>query len=129
MITIKKNTYEIPTEIREEAVQAICDAFLTRCCWSTFHPFSEGCYRRATKYVLANSDGKWYGFHYEPFSSSESKINITGVEMREAFKELRKAGYHIFRVYEFGSWMGYKVSDKPYLQGGSEVTDFNDFID
>lgn len=40
-----------------------------------------------------------------------------------------KAGYHIFKVYEYGSWMGYTCEKKPVLQNGKEVFEFNDFID
>ena len=35
----------------------------------------------------------------------------------------------IFQIREFGSWLGYVVSDKPYYYGGIRVTEFNDFID
>lgn len=129
MINIKKNTYEVPTEVREEAVQAICDAFLRRCHWSTFHPYSQSACRRADRYVLGHKDGKWYGFNDQPFNAEEKLIKITGAEMKEAFKELRKAGYHIFKVYDYHCWLGYKVSEKPYLQDGTEVYEFNDFID
>ena len=52
--------------------------------------------------------------------------------MKEAFRIIQEAGYYIFKVYEYGSWMGYKVSDKPCVadyKGATRVTEFNDFID
>ena len=129
MIKIEKNTWKKPTEIRENVVQDICDAFLNHCAWSTFHPYSEGCYRRATLCVVRHKGyTKAYGFHDEPFRSDEG-IRVRGCEMETAFAELRKAGYHIFRVYEYGSWMGYVVSHKDYKEGGTEVFEFTDEID
>lgn len=128
MIEVKKNNYEVPTEVREEVVQAICDAFLSRCVWSVFHPTSASLYRRATLLVVGHQNGEWYGFHNEPFTN-DRHYRVRGVEMKEAFKELRKAGYHIFKVYEFRGWPGYRVSEKPYMEGGMEVEEFTDFID
>lgn len=129
MVQIKKNEYVQPTEAREEVVQAICDAFLRRCAWSTFHPTTVSLYRKATLLVIGHANGEWYGFHYEPFGLGDKCERIRGVEMKQAFKELRKAGYHIFRVYEYRCWPGYRVSDKPYMEGGTEVFEFEDFID
>lgn len=128
MIEVKKNTYEVPTEVREEVVQAICDAFLEKCVWSVFHPTSVSLYRRATLLVIGHKNGKWYGFNDEPFPN-ELSYRVRGAEMKTAFAELRKAGYHIFKVYEYRNWPGYKVSEKPYMEGGTEVKDFLDFID
>lgn len=131
MIQIQKNTYEAPTEIREEVVQAICDAFLRKCAWSTFRPQTVSLYRRATLLVIGHENGEWYGFNDHPFSEREKSFRIRGVEMKAAFKELRKAGYHIFRVSMSGRnpWPGYVVSGKPYMDNGTEVFEFTDFID
>lgn len=49
--------------------------------------------------------------------------------MKAAFKVLRSAGYHMFRIYKYGSWMGYICDKKPFIQDAEEVTTFNDFID
>ena len=53
--------------------------------------------------------------------------------MKAAFEALRKAGYHMFRVRYYGSWMGYVAYEKPYFRDGdtvgTEVTEFTDFID
>lgn len=128
-INIPKNDYVQPTRVREDVVQAICDAFLTQCVWSTFHPFSQGCYRRASKYILKHKRSKtFYGFNDEPFDG-EDGITFNGAEMRAAFEALQNAGYYMFRVYEYGSWLGYKCSKKPFMNGGERVTEFNDFID
>ena len=32
-------------------------------------------------------------------------------------------------IYEYGSWKGYICDKKPFYDGGTEVTTFNDFID
>lgn len=128
-INIPKNDYVQPTEVRENVVQAICDAFLAQCVWSTFHPFSQGCYRRADKYVLRyKRDSRFYGFVNSPFEG-EDGITFNGAEMKAAFKALQEAGYYMFRIYEYGSWMGYKCSKKPFMEKGERVTEFNNFID
>lgn len=38
-VNIPQNDYVQPTEVREEVVQAICNAFLSNSCWDIFHPF------------------------------------------------------------------------------------------
>lgn len=35
----------------------------------------------------------------------------------------------MYRVYEYGSWMGYACDKKPHYEGNTEVFEFNDFID
>lgn len=65
---------------------------------------------------------------YEAFDS-DNNIRFNGEEMKAAFKALRNAGYHMFRIYEYGSWKGYICDKKPFYDGGTEVTTFNDFID
>lgn len=129
MIQIERNDYVQPTRIREEVVQGICDAFLDNNVYSTFHPFSDGRGRRRTLILCRHKvDGKYYGFTDELFDSQEG-IKFNGAEMKQAFEELIKAGYYMFRVYKYGSWMGYVCSKKPYYQGGTPVTSFDDFID
>lgn len=100
-INIPKNDYVQPTEVREEIVQAICEAFLAQCARSIFHPFSQGWYRRASKYILKHKR-TFYGFNDEPFDGEEC-ITFNGAEMKAAFKALQNAGYYMFRVYEYGS--------------------------
>lgn len=130
-INIPKNDYKMPTKVRPEIVQGICEAFIERCMWSTFHPFYGGKGRNANRGITKKkSENKFYGFD-TGFSHLDSEIveGFNGAEMTEAFKALRKAGWHIFQVYDYGDWLGYKVSEKPFLQNGTEVTEFNDFID
>lgn len=50
-------------------------------------------------------------------------------KLKLLFKALRKAGYHMYQVYEYGSWMGYICDKKPFHNGGREVVAFYDFID
>lgn len=129
-INIPQNDYVQPKEVREDVVQHICDAFLSPCVWNIFHPYRENAYRGRTLYVrVSKRSGKAYGFSdYDKFDQDEN-IRFNGEEMKVAFKVLRKAGYHIFRIYKYGSWMGYICDKKPFIQDGEEVTTFNDFID
>ena len=127
-INIPKNDYIQPTAVRQEIVQAICKTFLETHCNSIFHPFSESCYRRATLRVdTVHPRG---GFYDSDFAKRVgSGVRFNGAEMKAAFNALRDAGYHMFKIYEYGSWMGYECSKKPFLKNGTEVTEFNDFID
>lgn len=133
MINIPKNDYVQPTEVREEVVQAICEAFLGGCCWSHYHPYSESAYRQADKYVLRHkNDTKFYGFNDETMGSVGIKFN--GAEMKQAFRELINAGYHIWRCYDYGTWKAYVVTKRPCIDrscyhAATEVTEFTDFID
>lgn len=128
-IDIPQNDYVVPTEVREFVVQAICDTFLKDNVWSTFHPVSDGAYRAKTLYLTKNkSTGKYGGFSCKRYDDVEY-LRFNGAEMETAFQALRCAGYHIFRVYQYGSWMGYRCSKKPYMDGGTEVFEFTDFID
>lgn len=126
MIKIEKNDYVQPTGVREEIVQGICEAFLASNAWSTFYPRTTGLYRRRTLLIIKHKGAdKYYGFHNEPFSGEEAS-SFNGAEMKEAFKILQEAGYYIFWL---GSVQGYRVSKKPFYEGGVRVTEFNDFID
>ena len=126
-VNIPKNDYVQPTEVKQTVVQAICDAFLRGGCWSTFHPFTDG-FRARTLGVICHVNGEPYGFNEKPFPN-ECFIKFNGAEMKAAFRALIKAGYHIYRVYDYGTWMGYRVSKKPFMEGGEEVVYFDDFID
>lgn len=122
-INIPKNDYVQPTEVRQEIVQAICITFLETHVNSIFHPFYDGPGRYPTLYV--DTKNKRGGFN----KNKEDGVRVNGAEMKAAFKALREAGYHIFKIYEYRSWMGYECSKKPFMQDGTEVTEFTDFID
>lgn len=134
-VNIPVNTYSVPTEIRQEAVQLICNAFLYGRSDRFFHPYNDGCYRKATRCAYrrpANNKGDFfYGFDDKDYCEERGGefYEIRGCEMKAAFEALRKAGYHIFRSNEYGSWMGYVCDAKPFLERGYEVTEFTDFID
>ena len=120
-VNIPANDYVQPVEVREEVVQHICEAFLDGGLWGIFHPYSDGYNRPSMKFVsVIRGRGR-------EFSTCGERFN--GAEMSAAFKALIGAGYHIFKVYKYGTWMGYKCSKKPFEHGGTEVTAFNDFID
>lgn len=128
-INIPKNNYVQPTEVRQEVVQGICEAFLANNAWSTYHPFHNGRCRNAHHYIIRHKGYQsYYGFRDRLFDSDEG-TRFNGEEMKAAFKALIDAGYHMFKYYEFGEWMGYVCSRKPFFQGGERVTQFNDFID
>ncbi len=138
MIEIPKNEYKQPSEVREEVVQAICEAFLHGGCDSTFHPFSgsNNGSRSATLYVAKpNRKGlipQWNfkcGRYIEP---TDTSYKIRGVEMKRAFEELIKAGYYMFRVWSYGSWLGYVCHRKPFYydnRRAEKVETFSDRID
>ena len=130
-VNIPRNDYKQLSEPRTEVVQAICDAFLNRLGFF-YHPYNDGCYRQASTAVAIDSQGKGFCFlnwrEYENKKATEYVV-FYGCEMKAAFKALIKAGYHMFRAYEYRSWMGYICSKKPFVRGGEEVQSFNDFID
>lgn len=129
-VDIPKNDYVQPTEVRPEVVQYICEAFLSTCVWRIFHPERQNAYRGRTLYVMVSKRSKKaYGFGGCKASDHDDNIRFNGEEMKAAFKALREAGYHMFRIYEYGSWKGYICDKKPFNQDGEEVTTFDDFID
>lgn len=136
MITIQPNKYHQPTDVREFVVQGIIDVFLSRNVFNVFHPYNDGIYRSQTHYIRKRKNSnKYYGFCYAPTSEMEQYdefVKINGSEMREAFRILLANGYYIFKIYEYNSWMGYVVNEKPYetdYKGAVKVTEFKDFID
>lgn len=134
MVQIKKNDYSQPTEIREDVVQGICDAFLAGNCRSKYHPFkgSNNGSRKADTYIIRpNGREKYTCFHHEIWRDEEG-IKFNGAEMKRAFEELIKAGYYMFRCYHYGEWLCYVCHDKPFFDGhpcATRVTEFNEQID
>ena len=132
-INIPRNEYVQPTEIRQEVVQGICDAFLAQNAFSCFHPFSEGVYRPKTLNIRRHKgDKKFYGFASSEASDDEL-VRFNGEEMKAAFRALQNAGYFMYRIRKYDSWVGYIVYPKPEYNGvyhyAEKVTDFTDFID
>lgn len=124
-VNIPQNDYVQPTEVREEVVQAICSAFLANNCWNIFHPFSgsnNGC-RPATRRISLSNPC------FRGHATDKDMVRIHGCEIKAAFNALIKAGYHMYKVYDYGSWMGYACDKKPFREGAFEVFTFNDFID
>lgn len=135
MINIPKNEYVQSSDVREEVVQAICEAFINKC---TFHPHngSNCSYRGATLYVAKPTrkgvQHVW-SFKCSRFiDSTDISYRIRSVEMKRAFEELIKAGYYMFRVWFYGSWLGYDCHTRPFYYDGfraEKVETFNDRID
>lgn len=145
MIQIKKNDYVQPTEVREEVVQAICDAFIYGAehpthVDHTYRPFSCGAYRGSTRLVAKPTcRGVVNEFKFIE-QGKEYQTDITyrfnGAEMKQAFEELIHAGYYMFVIYtpgKSGMWKGYRCHKKPYAkdwwEGATRVSSFEDFID
>lgn len=137
-VNIPKNDYVQPTEVRQDIVQAICEVFLGGGAWSIFHPFKDG-RRIEHNYVRAHKTGKFFGFasyqdydfakSHPYFKETQRYLKFNGAEMKAAFKVLIDSGYYMFRVYEYGTWMGYKCGCKPYMDGGVKVSGFDDLIE
>ena len=128
---IPSNTYkkrEVPNPL---AVKGICEAFLSKCAWSIFHPVTDGRFRYKHCYIRKHKrDDKYFGFcDNDEDRTSHDYIRIYDCDVKEAFKVLIDKGYYIFRVYEYGSWLGYRVSEKPYMQNGVSVSSFEGSID
>ena len=124
-VFIRINDYTQPQEVRDEVVQAICDAFLRKeTGWRTFFPHCGDYGQNATLYI----DLERPYFNY-PSKDKPSVRRIRGCEMRAAFDALRAAGYHMFSTYKKARWIGYTCEKKPYLKGGVEVESFEHFID
>lgn len=129
-VNIPKNDYVQPTEVRQEVVQAICEAFLNG---------KEFCTNKAGtgSTVYRNSNGKmtfiWdYATQQKLRERKERENDITyyiphGCEVNYAFWCLYKAGYFIFK-HEYGTNC-YNLSKKPYYNGYKMVKEFTDFID
>ena len=137
IINIPKNDYVTPTEVRPEVVERICKAFLTGGCSCIYHPFNQGCYRKATNaigYIRCYDSWRFEDTEFAKKMGREQITEFNGAEMAAAFHALVNAGYHIFRVMFYGGWLGYVVSKKPFLEGyertySYEVFNFTDVID
>lgn len=134
MITIERNDYVQPTEVRDEVVKGICEAFLNNCCWSIYHPkegSTKGC-RLSTPFIVKHKDIKhgYYGFRPYIYDDEEG-VKFNGAEMKEAFSVLKNAGYYIWKVREYGTWSGYIVTKKPCCNYdyAERVFGFDEFID
>lgn len=135
-LDIPTNDYVQATEVRQEVVQAIVNAFLSSHVWRIYHPYRDGIGRSPSRYVeiTRTKSHTSYAFRSEADDKQSQYALIRGVEMKAAFDALISAGYHMFRVHEYGTWMGYVCEKKPFLQWsrnelGKEVESFCDFID
>lgn len=138
MIEIPKNEYVQPSEVREEVVQAICEAFIFGIADGTYHPFSgsNNGSRPATQFVYKPTrkglQPKW-GFKSSRYlDPTDISYKIRGVEMKQAFQELIKAGYYMFKIWRYGSWLGYVCHRNPFYFNdvrSERVESFNERID
>lgn len=126
-IEIPKNDYVQPTEVRPDVVKAICEAFLANTCWRKFRPHDAGLGRPQTKCAIRHRGGEFYGFMDKPFDTDDG-VEFNGAETKSAFRVLVNAGYHMFRQTE-GREITYVCNRKPYDEWGTEVNEFNEFID
>lgn len=109
-ITIPTNNYRENDRCDEKVVQAICNAFLYGRAWRFYHPFSEGAYRQRNSLVSMTR-----GMFESSRMADNDCVAFTNAEMDMAVAELKKAGYFLYKKYEFGSWLMYFFSEKSYL--------------
>lgn len=124
MVSIPKNEYKEDVTVREDVVQGICDVFLAKNIWTTYHPFSDPAgrgYRGSTRYITTNNRGAKYTAFRERPLSSEYGIRFNNAEMDTAVRLLREAGYHFLKVYDYGTWVGYQLSNRPANATETEV--------
>ena len=124
-LNIPQNTWEKPTEVRQEVVQLICDTFLKgKTWWSLYNAVVENPYYGEMDFA-DNSDYKW-GEKYK----GKRVVEFHECEMRMAFKALRKAGYLFEAGYRYGSTRHkyYKLTKRNYAEGCNTwiVIDFNE---
>lgn len=130
-LNIPQNDYVQPTEVRQEVVQAICDAFLNGSMFDTGYLGNSA----PTVYVCKEHNRKRYSFSSRTYPiyggpGFDECIRIHGVEMQAAFEALRKAGYYI-TIHHLTTEITYRCSKKPERGGRYEVYegDFYHFID
>jgi len=118
MITIPKNT--LPQELAEKdsrcdekVVQRIVDAFLHGGAWKTFHPFSDGPYRRVNNFVAKD--------YFWDDSDDGKCVKFTNTELDRAVELLKDAGYFFYRKYEYGTWLAYFCSPRPSCENAVRV--------
>lgn len=111
-LSIPQNKWAKPTEVRQEVVQAICDAFLKGSWW---YPYVEWLNKEKCEFAK-NSPWSNERHHY---------IKFHEVEMHTAFKALRKAGY-LFIKHDMSNGTWYRLTEKNYSndRGNYIVIDF-----
>jgi len=128
-VTIPKNDYEQPIQIRQEVVQGICEAFLNRMPIRYTFTAVRHKYTEPTLYI-GWTNGRKPTFlnirelDFEMYKNYRTE-RIRGCEMKIAFKKLIEAGYHMFKC----EGIHYFCSKKPVERGCQKVTEFNEFID
>lgn len=130
-LNIPRNDYVENTAIREDVVNAICQAFLSPTIYSHLHPRTTSVYRRASNQVIKRKGtNDYYGFEngYDMASSDEG-IKFTRYELDKAIKGLIEYGYHVW--YVSCEWSYIKVTKTPYYneRGAREIFEFNGYID
>ena len=100
-VNIPKNDYVQPTEVRQEVVQYICDAFLSTCVWRIFHPERQSAYRGKTLYVMVSKrSGKAYGFGgYKAFVNLYRRAFLHQISMMLFILFIRETLRSTFRVH------------------------------
>ena len=117
-LTLPINTWSKPTEIREEVVQAICNAFLNGMKhythdWKPYIP-----YVNMKTQVFADS-----GDHY--YSKEGDFLKFHECEMRLAFKALKEAGFYFEQISNRnGTWYALRKKSYPSSTYGKMVETF-----
>lgn len=129
-ITIKKNDYVQPTEIRNEIVQMLVDAMVELSESNdgfTIYDFELTLYickgKKDDNLLIKTHIGKWYEMYYNFWQ-------VRTVEMEMAFKIFIEAGYYIGVYHHSDGEHNYSFAKKPYYNNSNTNTSkFGLFID
>lgn len=88
-INIPENTYSIPTEIRKEVVQAICD-----------HIIRLKKLDFSTKTKALYFDTKTHGISNDISNSNGTYVRVHSIEVNTAFQAIQRKGYFIKKEKE-----------------------------
>lgn len=127
-ISIKKNDYVQPTEVREDVVQDICDVMLDYTEKSL--PMTVFVKDNAL-YLGTSKDGLYKTVTHSTSNSIYNCVRIHSTEMDAAFKAFQDAGYHIYADKDKKTRnVTYRFSKKPVFWGiASKTIEFDMFID
>lgn len=129
-VDIPLNDWKEDTQVREDVVQGICNAFLAGAVW---HPCRGGGYRDANNELAMDaclSDWRncnsFRSSYWHKHKNEYKFCKFTRNEMREAWLALRRAGYRMIRILECEEWPGYVCGKSDYFEFGTVVESFGE---
>lgn len=127
-ISIPKNDYVQPTEVRENVVQSVCNLLLGY----LDKPMSINIYPKSAElYVGVHKSTNEGIITRSTLNTGYSYTRIHSCEMDEAFKAFQDAGYHIYLERDKKTKAStYRFSKKPVLDAVvAKNLEFDVFID